>query len=234
MSKLKIKIINLGEIEVIKSKEIKNIKSKVFEINNKVEKHTINSQKSNGYSWEFDDIQLKETLPENFDEDVLIAVTFSSVENNFYLRTIDDNRFVISLSPVNDYLNFKNIPTKNFLLKIIYGITLAKKANMNWENVRELLIHDETRGCPFDMNGNLSEITTSCSSIKICNTCKEILKNNNVSCDYIKKIQKELKRIKLPRYVRISNWIKQNPWWSIIITIIFNILCNLVAGLILS
>ena len=74
----------------------------------------------------------------------------------------------------------KNIPIENLVLYLIYAYTLAfiKYDNKIPKNGGAFdIIHDETRGCLFDMHGIKTDVIYSCNKPIICSSCIEKLKS---------------------------------------------------------
>ncbi|GEM_PF-3975903 len=71
--KIKIKIIVLGNLPFeLNLKKIENWESKLFEIS-KSEKYSLNSD-SDGDSWEYTDSNISKTIPDRFNEDILLLL----------------------------------------------------------------------------------------------------------------------------------------------------------------
>ena len=97
---------------------------------------------------------------------------------------------------MKDILEKENIPFTNLILKSIYEISLAYKANHNSiPNNYEIynFVHNDTRNCLFDMDGNKTDIIYSCIKPTICEQCEHNL--SNINNKLLSKVKKEIKRL---------------------------------------
>ena len=97
------------------------------------------------------------------------------------------------------------------------------------------IVHLDTRGCLFDMNGERSDIVYNTEQPIICDECKGKFKKKQVQQEIIEQFEKELKKIKKPFILRAERWIKRYPLvaiflsfaMSVIISVIANVVCSL-------
>lgn len=81
MSKLKIKLIILGQLPVHLDKiKLTKWKSEIFEIVGQIDNYTITNN-ADGLSWEFTDNNIESQLPNSFEGDFLIAMTHVPLEH---------------------------------------------------------------------------------------------------------------------------------------------------------
>lgn len=236
MDKVKIKLATIGQLPPnINKSKIKSWNSEIFEIVGSIENYSLTID-SDEPGWTYSDDSLREVLPtSNPNEDILIAILNIPLELNWYLRSLGDNKVVITFYQIKDILDFNNIPLNNIIYRLLYACSLFFKScgdRIPESDTIEEYSHDETRGCLFDMNGIKDDVIHSCHNPIICTDCIERLKRNRISIDTINKTQKEIKRIKIDLFYRIAYSIKQHPILAIIISSISAIILGSVASII--
>ncbi len=207
-----VKIVILGFLPIrLDTAKIKKYKSAYFHINSRIDNLTISNNSDLG--WHYSDNNINMMLPDTFDGDVLFVITKVPLEGNYYTRALPKNKVCISLYEISDILNANNIDLENFILRMIYNIVLMRMAFDRCPTIADALeiVHDETRGCIFDMTGIKTEIIYSASKPTICEDCSTILKRKKVPKNIIEDISNELKQIRKGTYYRISDWIKEHP-----------------------
>lgn len=224
MSKVKIKIIFLGHVpHAIDIDKIIKWKSEIFEIVKPINSVAIVGN-SDGESWEFLDKNIKEQLPERDGSDVLLAVTNVPLQQNYYIRGLQDNKACMTYEMMADILKSDNIPLENLILRMLYFIALTYKyyggkSPISGEHID--IIHHETKGCIFDMNGVKTDVIYSLNGPKLCHSCVEALttkQKHKIEKEVIDKVQGELKKIKKGLYYQLSDFVKRRPIWSIVIS----------------
>ncbi|OHD09596.1 MAG: hypothetical protein A2Y41_04735 [Spirochaetes bacterium GWB1_36_13] len=235
MKKIRIKVIRIGYIPYdINFQKITNNNSALFEVDKEINDYSL-PQDSQGNNWEYTDSQFKELLPSDFEGDFLFAICNTSLENNYYARRLTDNRIIFSLSTTSNILKTENIPIENLLLRMLYAYSLnfiRYDRRIPSKTEKTKFAHDETKGCLFDMNGYIPDIVHSCDSPIICDDCSVSLSNSKVPQDIIKKVKKELAKIKKNRYYKILTFVKKHPFISIMITFVFGLIINIVSNII--
>lgn len=83
--------------------------------------------------------------------------------------------------------------------------------------------HDETYGCLFDMNGIKSDLVESCNKPIVRGECEERLRNERVSNQTIKTVQKEISKIRKYLYYRAFDFVKVRPVIVLVILCVFAI-----------
>ncbi len=217
---ISVKIITLGHMPIdLDIKIIENWKSNLFEIPNEIENFSITTN-SDQYDWSFSDKKIRKELPKNIKEDLLFVIVNVPLEDNYYSRILSNNEVVMTYHDVKEILENNNIPLENLILYLLYTYILGYiKYNNSIPNLEEIdLIHDDTRGCLYDMHGIKSDLAYSCIQPNICSSCEEKLKNGKVSIEKINQAKKELKKINKPLFFRISDFVKKHPLWALIIS----------------
>jgi len=165
--------------------------------------------------------------------DVKIAIIDQPLEDNYYMHRLDDKKAVISIFPVIGILRDEKIPLENYLLRCIYEIVILLYEGSGSVNSNVYLIpHHETRSCLFDMNVFIDRIIYSSVKPIICSECKSRLEKKPLPDNFVRNIEKELKRIKRPLYYRMESRIKKNPFFYLIMTAIFAILLHIVSSMV--
>lgn len=233
MSKVKIKLIILGQLPVALDKtKFTNWKSDIFEIVGQIDHLTITNN-SDGHSWEFTDDNIITQLPEKFEGDFLIAMTHVPLEDNYYARRFSNNRICMTFFQMADILTLNNIPTENLIHRLLYSYSLIYLRNGNRMPTRDEVTsfsHDETRGCLFDMNGIKGDIVYSTNKPIICDSCAQKLTNERVPTNTINKVKQEIKQIKKGLYFRLADLIKKYPIWTILLSTISAIIIGIISS----
>ncbi len=165
------------------------------------------------------------------DYDLLIGLVDQPLENNFYMHRIDENRAVLSIYPVLEFLKQENIPVENYIIRCIYEMVIFLYENGGKiNNLVHLIPHHETRGCLFDMNVFVERIVYSSDKPIICNECQARLRKRPIPTGLIEGVQKELKRIKKHLFYRIEKVVKKNPIQAFLIASLFAVFLNVLAS----
>jgi hypothetical protein len=237
MEKARIKLVTIGHLPLhLNLKGISAWRSDVFELAGDIENFALRCD-SDGEGWEFSDALLKEQLPAHAGADFLIAIVNVPIENNWYSRRLGDNQIVFTFSQIKDFLAWENIPLENAILRVLYAYTLLYRRSGNkipdFSEAR-IFTHDETRGCLFDMNGIKSDLVESCNKPVVCGECEERLRNERVSTQMIKTVQKEIRKIRKQLYYRAFDFVKSKPITALVISSAFAILLGVAGSLIAS
>lgn len=236
MSKLQIKIVMMGHIDrIINFDTIKNHSSELFSIEGLDRKNDLPSpSKNDGYLdvvYSVDEI--KNILSDVKCNGICIAVMNYKFSNNFYMHRISENKVCISISGLEEILSRKDISLESFILKNIYEIfALYTIFNSDLSaNVYEFT-HEDTRGCLFDLNGDKSDIIYNTEKPMICDECLSKINKKTIPDNFVEDITKELNNIKKPWLKSIELFIKKYPLLSILTTIIFSTLINILSSFI--
>jgi hypothetical protein len=233
MKKIKIKIGIIGYLPFeFNRKLIKNWKSDIFEIVDDIEEYHFTND-SDTFSWGYSDRILNKELPQTFDGELFVGITYVPIEDNFYARRLESNRIVLSYFEMYQILKQDDFPMENLLLRVLYAYCLVYLRNnrtIPQQNEWLGFTHDDTRGCLFDMNGNKSDVIFSLDSPKICDDCTTRIRTEKVSDNCTNQIKKEIKRIKKKKFYKISEFIKKKPLLSLLFSAIFGILISITAS----
>jgi hypothetical protein len=234
MEKLKISLIKLGHVErLFDLNHILKWKSKLFKISDIQSIKHLPSNDSNDFylDQKYDIDDLREIIKRPNNTDVAVAIMACRFIDNFYMHRATSNCVVISLYGINDILAKDNISIENFVLKQIYEIYTMKCICDDIESMDALsIIHKDTRGCIFDLNGDKQDIVFNTESPIVCDSCRAEINKRQNDYNILNKIEKELKRIRKPTAKRIELFIKKYPLLSVGITSLGAIALNLIAN----
>lgn len=233
---INITIVTLGHVDrQIDIRKIKNRKSKIFKIVSIQRMDYL--PESDIYDGFLDHKISQEALsqliqcPKN--SEIAIALIPNRFDDNFYIHRLNNNCAAISLYGINDILSPKHISIENFVLKQIYEICALKRLINDFSSTEVYsIIHSDTRGCLFDLNGDRQDIIYNTEKPLICDSCISAFKRKQFEDDYLRTIVKELKRIRKPKLLIIENFIKKYPLLSILLSALFAILLNLISNII--
>ncbi len=130
---------------------------------------------------------------------------------------------------MQEILENKHIPLENIVLRIIYAYSLAYLSfdkNLPANIPTNKFMHDETRGCLFDMTGIKSEVIYSCCNPQICSFCIEKLKEKRVSNDMINIVQKEIKKIRKEFFYDLKEKFQRYPVSIFILIVVLSTLIS--------
>jgi hypothetical protein len=165
--------------------------------------------------------------------DIKIAIIDQPLDDNYYMHRLDNKKAVISIFPVVKILREEKIPLENYLIRCIYEIVVFAYEGLGSVDKNIYLIpHHETRSCLFDMNVFIERVIYSSVKPTICNECKSRLERKTLPDNFVKNIEKELKKINRPLYYRIENQVKKRPFFYLILTAIIAVLLNIFSNMI--
>lgn len=237
MDKAKIKLVTIGHLPLhLDLRRASAWKSDVFELVGQIENFALRCD-SDSDGWVFSDALLKAQLPAHTGADFLIAIVNVPIEDNWYSRRLGDNQIVFTFSQIKEFLAWENIPLENAILRVLYAYTLLYRRSGNripGFGEAPSFTHDETRGCLFDMNGIKSNLVESCNKPVVCAECEERLRNERVSTQTIKTVQREIRKIRKHLYYRALDFVKAKPLVTLAISSAFAILLGVTGSLIAS
>ena len=233
MKKYKISLIKLGHVgHLFKLNTIKNWNSDIFEISNiqSIERLPETEVEDYYLDQKFDVDQLSNLIICPDDSDIAVGVMAYRFIDNFYMHRIGKNCVIISLYGISDILTRENISMENFILKQLYEISAFKClfVDISTDEVYSI-VHGDTRGCIFDLNGDRQDIIYNTEKPKICDSCKNEFRTRQIDSNIISKLEKELKRVKKPITQRIEKFVRKYPLLSMIVTGLIAITLNLIA-----
>lgn len=228
----KIKLIIIGHSDrIVNFDFIKKYKSKFFNFSDIERINNLpNPQKDDGY---LDIIYTKaeiQSIINDIEFDGLcIAVMNYRFDDNFYMHRIGANKVCISVFGLENILSEKTISIENFIIKNIYEVFIFYKIlkNLTKNDAVYEFVHNDTRGCLFDMNGDKKDIIYNTEKPIICDECKGKISKKSITKNFLEDIQKELSRIDKPLIKKIENFISKYPLFSVLVTFLFSTFINL-------
>lgn len=224
MKKLKIQIVKLGKQRYnALFEKLQKYKSDIFDID------IYESKLPNAdFGWGYTFNTLFDILNKSFDKnnyDLCMGFIDYQIEGNLYGKCLDNEHkiFVISFYEGIEILKSENINPFNFMIGAIYRFLCNSI-------IGETVVHDETRGCLFDMLGNKWDIVYGATSPIICTECENKLKSHTIPSDFIQLLNKELKRIRKAKYYIVTDFINRHPYLSLFIATISGIIINIVSN----
>lgn len=227
-----IKLIIIGHSDrVVNFGLIKKYKSKFFKFSDIERINSLpNPEKDDGYlDIEYSKAEVQAIMKDIEFDGLCIAIMNYGFNDNFYMHRVGVNKVCISIFGLESILNKKNISIENFVIKNTYEIFIFYKILKNLINNQEVyrFIHNDTRGCLFDLNGDKRDIIYNTEKPIICDECKGKISQKSIPKNFLEDIQRELSKIDKPFIKKIENFIAKYPLFSILATFIFSTIINL-------
>lgn len=156
--------------------------------------------------------------PINGDEQILAEVSKELERNKFY---------ILCTTNIMERLNEGKVSLINFLLNIIYGMYTRKYLGIDPK-------YHESPGCLLDYCFLPRDLIQGCVKPVLCEECEQGVTDRETA----KQMNRELRKIRAPLYVRLSDYIKQKTmlsmWIAFITSIFLGVLTNLLAAIALE
>jgi len=238
MSKTSIKLVIIGHIDkVVDFELIQNHKSNFFVIE---ELNRISDlpppRKNDGYLDVVYSVEEITSIMSNIQcNDICIGIMNYRFVDNFYMHRINNKTMCISIAGLEQILMSREISLENFIIKNIYEVFSFYKifGSTLIGDVYEF-VHEDTRGCLFDLNGDKNDILYNTEKPIICNECLSKMNKKALPTNFVDSIKLELETINKPLLKRIELFIKKYPLLSILATIIFSTMINILSNYIWS
>ena len=234
--KLKIAIITLGHVDhKVSINKIKNWKSKLFEVNcvQKLEQIPESDIEDGFLDHKFSIAGLENSINCPKESDLAIAIMGYRFDDNFYLHRLSDNCVALSVYGIKEILNSESISIENFIIKQIYECFALKVLVKDFDsNDVYKIVHTDTRGCLFDLNGDRFDIIYNTEKPKICNACKNHFESKQLDERIFPTLTSELRKIKKPFILRVESFIRNYPFVSILLSGLFALFLNIVSNVI--
>jgi hypothetical protein len=181
--------------------------------------------------WSYSKSLLASLYEPSDETDITIGIIENKIEGNYFARRLGDKNGILTFYQAEEILQGANIDLFNYLLLSIYKmITLYQLSDKRINENSADFIHDETRGCLFDMMGNKHDLIHSAANACLCQQCEATLAKQKLPAHFIATLKKELKKIRKSRYNKIVEFVKRRPILSITITAISSIILNIIAS----
>ncbi len=226
----------LGRVPDLNARVLLSHESQIFKVV-KFEQCELHANSDLG-GWGFSDDLLRDECPPDEDVNVTVGIINHPLQLNWYLRRVSSKVAVMSVAMPSVFLFADEIGIENFVLKNLYEIALVFQLYGHKIPTIDTLeiVHDATRGCIFDMNGDLSHVVYSCVKPIICDECRVYLSKNHISVTSIAGAEKELKALNRRPYYRMKRFIQRRPYLALILSaiaaIILGVFSNVIYGLI--
>lgn len=226
-----VKLIIIGHADRIVSFDaIKKYKSKFFKFSD-IERinHLPNPQKDDGYlDVVYTKLEIQSIMEDIKFDGLCVAIMNYRFDDNFYMHRVGANKVCISVFGLENILSEKKISIENFIIKSTYEIFIFYKILKNLiSNDVYTFIHNDTRGCLFDMNGDKRDIIYNTEKPIICDECKGKINTKSIPKNFLEDIQEELSKIDKPFIKKIENFISKYPLFSVLVTFAFSTVINL-------
>lgn len=236
MSKTNIKIVVLGNLRhKLDFKKLKRFNSKFFSVN-EIEKihHLPEPNKSDGYlNITYSRKEIIALMKNVNYSDLILGIINYRFFDNFYLHRTGINRACLSIAYIDIVLGYNNISIENFILRNIYEIITYKDSlnDLSSDRINDIL-HQDTRGCLFDMNGDKHDVIYNTEKPIVCDACKSFFKTTSLPEKYISDLEKELKKINKPFILKAELFIKKHPLFSVLLIFVFSVFINIASDII--
>lgn len=233
MGKIKIKINIYGCLPFsFDLSKIKKFKSSVFEVVGNVN-HLRLPECSNGVDYVTIEDKVWEKVIKNDDDvDLVFSITNAYLEGDFYSRRLSEKRVIFSFALIRDFLKERYISLENVILKELYMYSLYLMTGEYDE--KKVICHNDTRGCMYDMDGDLRDVAETFYNPSICRSCEEFLSQKGVPENEIQGVQQELAKLKPALFYRILCWVKEHPVWALFFTFLGSVISDILASIVLE
>lgn len=182
------------------------------------------------HDWAYSKQLIASLFTPDANADITLAIIENKIEDNYFTQNLTDRSGVVTFYQVEEILKDANIDIFNYLLLTVYEmITLYRLTDNKIDDNCLEFIHDETRGCIFDMVGNKHDLVYSASNAHLCQQCEAYLAQRQLPSHYIPTLKKELKKIRKSKYNRLIDFVKQKPILSLVITALFSVILNILS-----
>ncbi|EKO3559036.1 hypothetical protein P0F15_003328 [Vibrio metschnikovii] len=235
MEKVNIKLLFLGHPRHgINKNKLLGLKSKYFKIVGIESREKLpEAQKNDGYldvEYSVEEVSSMVGSPKN--GDITFAIMNYRYDDGFYLHRLNPNAVCLSISGIDQLLINNGISLENFIIKNIYEVVaLSFTLDSLCSDEAYDVVHIDTRGCLFDMNGDKIDIIYNTEMPSLCNECKSFINGKNIPEGFVSGLEKELKKIRKPFLSRVEIFIKKYPLFSIGLTLFSSFLISVLASL---
>jgi hypothetical protein len=166
---------------------------------------------------------------------IRIGIIDYYLEGNYYVRILGDKTVVVSIKVVKDVLPFYGVSIETFIIKSIYEIiTIFHEVNNGDPSNAYSIPHTETRGCLFDMNGEVTDVIYNTETPIICSECRARLERKELPQGYLSILQKELATLKKPILKRLEIFVRRYPLVSLLMSFLFSVFINILSNCLFS
>jgi hypothetical protein len=165
--------------------------------------------------------------------DFTVAITGDRLDDNYYIHRLGSRACVMSYFMLTDVIQRNGNTVENFVLRNIYVLeAIYRQHGESLVNDDRSFVHDDTRGCLFDMNGWKENIVFSMHRPILCHECAARLKSKSLPTRYVDLLTSEINRIRKPMYNQILDLIKAHPWKAFFLASVWGLVLNISASFI--
>lgn len=135
---------------------------------------------------------------------------------------------------VADFPRRQHIPLENAILRMLYTYTLVYQhyGEIPSTDILVTIAHYDTRGCVFDMAGIKSDLIFSCDKPKLCTSCQQDARQNNIREEYLGTYQQEINKLNKTLYYRIADSIIRHPTLSLCLSLMTAFIIGITSSLV--
>lgn len=221
--KLDIKLVMLGHAKrLVDIQKLQRYKSNFFQIKDVVEIEALPEKDIvDGYLNIRYSPQRVTKILENESGSLVVGIMLYPYNDNFYMHRAGENKLCISLAEISHILRSEKISIENFIIKnVLEAVLLHKLFNgCNSDRLYEFP-HSDTRGCIFDMNGDIRDIIYNTEKPILCNECKGKINGKSLPKGYLSAFEKELAKIDKTPSQKFESWVGKHPFQYAFLTLI--------------
>lgn len=161
---IKVKLIISNNIKISIDWKKLFVKSKLFYLEKVKDSISLSEclvENRNSYISYLDEKKITTIFQSPKENQINILIADTPFKDNFYVKRVNTNDAVISIAQIKLILD-GHVPIENFILKCIYElVSIYQLFKSLLPNEIPKMIHNETRGCLYDMNGDLNDAVAS-------------------------------------------------------------------------
>jgi hypothetical protein len=185
-----------------------------------------------GDDWGYTCGALRQIVVNNsLNSDFTVAITGDRLDDNYYIQRLGDRACVMSYFMLTDVIQGNGNTIENFILRNIYELeAIYRQHEGSLVDGDRSFVHDDTRGCLFDMNGWKENIVFSMHRPILCHECAARLKSKSLPTRYVDVLTSEINKIRKPMYHQILDLIKAHPWKAFFLASVWGLVLNISAS----
>ncbi len=167
--------------------------------------------------------------------DFSVVIVNRPLEGDFFSRRISDKLIAVSVFEIDALNIHEGIKVEMFLTRFIYGfVTIYLCFNNSLPTngtVAELeLIQMEAKGCLFDFCRYKPQVALFFRQPKISPEAITKLRTKPLPENFIEALNKEIQKLKIGRYYKIKDGLKENPVTAILMTFFVGLIFSELLG----
>lgn len=212
-----IKLIQLGDIYPVNLIKVQNSgnRSGVFNIININENQNAEILNRN---FRIDDFDFNPFIENNGAQDFSVIIINRPLENDYFTRRISEKLIVISTFNIETLGIHEGISIENYIVRFLLAFSVIFQISNRALPEETNIIQNNSTGCLFDKCIYKPDVAKFFRNPHLSTNALAVLNTQNLPQNFVKNLQKEIKKLKISRYYNVSNWLKKNPLLAIIIT----------------